>query len=279
MTVLGCRAVRALLAAYHDGELDLQRQATVQAHLRTCATCATERRRLRQIGVVLREAAATRVPEDPGQLGRQVLTRWHVERQQAWPRQVEQWFDDLHLVWAAVGATAATLICVAAVAGLVRAGAREQPASMSALIGAMADPGSNLNPVRLDGRHMLLPRSDPDAPITLMLNRDEAFVALLAVVTREGRVTGVELLPQEPERVPINENAMVALLDAAAHARFEPARADGAPVAVNMVWLLAQTRVVGKATRRGPAPPRPSVVPPGPISERDPHNLADTRLV
>lgn len=275
MTRLSCAAVRRLLTPYHDGELELYQQVAVQAHLRTCPACAAERRALRDLGEALRQAAAAHAGDDAEVLGRQVLARLQYERQMTWSRRVDRWLDDLHLVWAAVGATAATLICVAAVLGLLRAGAHRQPASMAAVIGAMAHPGSNENPVRLDSRRMLLPRSDPDAPmLPLMLNRDDAVVALWAVVTREGRVTGLELLPQEA-RLPIAESAMGALLDAAAQARFEPARAGGAPVAVNMVWLLAQTRVVGKVATIGPEPSPPL---PGPISLRAPVGT-DTRLV
>jgi hypothetical protein len=64
----------------------------------------------------------------------------------------------MHLVWPALGAVAATLACVAAALGLMRLTLREQPSSMAALIGVLADPGSNRNPVSLDGR-LLVPRS------------------------------------------------------------------------------------------------------------------------
>ena len=39
---------------------------------------------------------------------------------------------------------------------------------------------------------------------------------------------------------------MLAMLDAAARARFEPAKSGGAPVAVNVVWLLSRTTVKGR---------------------------------
>jgi hypothetical protein len=44
-------------------------------------------------------------------------------------------------------------------------------------------------------------------------------------------------------------------VDAVSQTRFEPARAlTGAPVAVNMVWLVAQTRVRGKTVTLVPLP-------------------------
>jgi len=146
-------------------------------------------------------------------------------------------------VWPALGATVATVACLAAGLGFMRLALREQPTSMAALIAALADPGSNQNPMALDGR-ILLPQAVPaefmGSPV---VDREEALFALAAVVTREGRVQNLELLVQDSGRSPVGSQAILDLLDAAAQTRFEPARAGGSPVAVNMVWLLAQTKV------------------------------------
>ena len=56
----------------------------------------------------------------------------------------------------------------------------------------------------------------------------------------------LELLLQDAGRSPVGQRAIVELLDAAAQTKFEPARAGDTPVAVNVVWLLAQTRVRGR---------------------------------
>ena len=130
----------------------------------------------------------------------------------------------------------------------MRLALREQPASMAALIGALADPGSNRNPVSLDGR-MLLPR-EPDG--------------MQPAGRRPGRgrvCAGGRRDPRRPRQRrsncccrtragrPWGTRAIVELLGAAAQTKFEPARAGGAPVAVNMVWLLAQTRGARQARR------------------------------
>jgi len=53
----------------------------------------------------------------------------------------------------------------------------------------------------------------------------------------------------------MGDRAIGALVDAVSQTRFEPARAlTGAPVAVNMVWLVAQTRVRGKTVTLVPMP-------------------------
>jgi Putative zinc-finger len=265
MTAWTCRAARRVLEAYHDGELPVEEQVAVQSHLRHCESCAAERRWLRETGTILRDAAVPHVALDPEAVGRNLLVRIPVERQRAFGRRFRASFDDMRLVWPALGATVATLACLAAGLGFMRLVLREHPASMAALISALADPGCNENPVSLDGR-ILMPQQVPaefmGSPV---VDREEALFALQAVVTREGRIQNLELLLQDSSESPVSLRAIHHLLGAAAQTRFEPARGgDGAPVAVNMVWLLAQTKVRGRlaapptAMTRARGVPRPT---------------------
>ena len=264
MSTLSCRQARRLLAEYHDEELPVDLQVNVQAHLRGCAGCLMERRRLADVGALLREGVVARGPEDRSRIERHVLARLHAERQTSWNHSFNRLFEDLHLVWAAAGATLATVIIVCAVVASMALALREQPLSMAALIGAMATPGSDRNPVSVDGR-MLLPRSDPAALVDAIIeDRDDAVIALVAVVTREGRVQNLALLQPDARAVPVGEQDLLELLDQAAQARFEPARAGGTPVAVNLVWLVAHTTVRGSGLVAWPVvhAPRPRVVAP-----------------
>ena len=175
-------------------------QVAVQAHLRDCPACLADRRQLTDMGSLLRSGVAARVPEERGRIERHVLARLHAERQTSWQRQIGGLFEDLHLVWAAAGATVATAVILCAVVASLALSLREQPLSMAAVIGAMASPGSDRNPVSVDGR-MLLPRSNPDALVdSVMMDRDDAVFALAAVVTREGRVRNLELLKPDTQR-------------------------------------------------------------------------------
>jgi hypothetical protein len=74
------------------------------------------------------------------------------------------------------------------------------------------------------------------------LSRDEVVLALNAVVTQDGRVSGVSVLGtvHHPREVS-------PILRALKGARFEPGRMGASPVAVNLVWLLAHTTVKAKA--------------------------------
>jgi hypothetical protein len=133
-------------------------------------------------------ASQAHAASDPEAVGRNLFARIPVERQRAFGRRVRASFDDMRLVWPALGATVATIACLASGLGFMRLVIREQPASMAALISALADPGCNENPVSVDGR-MLLPQQVPaefmGSPV---VDREEALFALQAVVTREGRV-------------------------------------------------------------------------------------------
>jgi hypothetical protein len=201
-------------------------------------------------------------PSDPEAVGRNLLVRIPVERQRAFGHRVRSSFDDMRLVWPALGATVATIACLAAGLGFMRLVIREQPASMAALISALADPGCNENPVALDGR-ILLPQAVPAEFMgSAVVDREEALFALQAVVTREGRVQNLELLLQDSSQAPIGARALHHLLGAAAQTRFEPARSGGgAPIAVNMVWLLAQTKVRARLIEPATAMTRVRTVP------------------
>jgi hypothetical protein len=130
----------------------------------------------------------------------------------------------------------------------------------------LAASGSNQNPVRM-GNRMLLPRADADMIMPAAVfnhdrDNDDALLALSAVVTREGTISNIELLGTEDHvhdaALQRDSRELLQILDVASTARFEPARYEGVPVAVNMVWVLAHTTVRAKI----PAVVEPWHVPP-----------------
>lgn len=246
MDRLRCEAVRRHLPAWHDRELAIDKQIAVEAHLAGCRSCAEEAGALRAISTVLRAAAAVPLPDAIESLSASVVSRIEAERELSLTSRVGRMFEDMHLVWAGLAATAATGACVLAITGLIYFAFPERADSLSAIITALASPGSNMNPVRPDG-HMLLPRVPLDAMVPTMLAHappaeEEMLFALAGVVTREGRVAELEVL-RASER---DRGAVVDLLNTVAAARFEPARMAGAPVAVNMVWLVTHRTVRGR---------------------------------
>lgn len=236
-----CGVVRRQLSAYHDGELEIREQIAVESHLRDCAECRHEARELRSVSAMIRVAAlaTTRSAPDPDAFASNVVSRMKAERAGSIGGQTRALFDDLHLVWAALGATGATVACLAIVFTLFYFATHERPDSVGAIY---AIAGTNQNPLeQLNDLQRLPSALDAAFPEAVSSNEDAVF-ALAAVVTREGRVKNLNLL----EGGEGNRQEVALLIDSMSKARFEPARRGDSAVAVNMVWLYANVNVRGK---------------------------------
>jgi hypothetical protein len=245
MHVLPCDRVRERLEAFVDTEMTLDEQVNIQSHLHECVSCRLEVSELSEIGHALRVAPATgnEVRHETGRITSIILERIRLEQQLSFGVRFRDLFSDMHLVWAGLGATLAMVICIYASASVLQAASRERPDSLAGLIDYLANPGSNENPVRLDD-YMSAPRASFDA--SMAMPTEDAEFAVAAVVTREGRVQNLEVVEEQARALRVKPEVMLAMLDAAGRARFEPARAGGATVAVSMVWLLSTTTVKGR---------------------------------
>jgi Putative zinc-finger len=254
MRTLSCASTRRRLQAFHDRELPVSDQIAVGAHLERCGECANQYAELRFVRAALRATAPGRTTlsalsrEEAAGFNAAIVNRLKAEYDQSFFVRVREMFADMHLVYAALGAAAATAVCVMVMLGMMRFATKERPDSLAAIVNLLAAPGSNANPVDVDAR-MQMPRA-LDAAISADSNADEdAVFALAAVVTREGRIGNLEMLrangarsgARGAEQTRVVEN----LMDAISRARFEPAQKAGLPVAVNMVWLVAHTTVRG----------------------------------
>lgn len=236
-----CAEVRDRLEAFHDGELTIEERVAIQNHLGECVPCSLAIEEMAAISTGLRTMAA-RMCEDhaaePSRVSAGVIERLRVEKQFSMRSQLTDWFQDMHLVWAGIGATIATLICVVGSASVLQAASQERPNSMARAISLLASPGSNDNPLRLN-YEMMAPRASTDPVIEM--SQDDFEYALSAVVSREGRVQGVEVINGMPASGDVN-----AVLNEAYRMQFEPAIDRGGAVAVSMVWLVASTTVKGR---------------------------------
>ena len=248
MTLLTCAAVRRRLAAYHDRELPVAELISVESHVKDCPPCTRELRDLQSVGEALRTAAAPGPADDWTGLAPGVISRMRAEANESWSARTGRLFEDLHLVWIGLASTAATFLCGAVVLGMLHFASPERQGSLVNVIAVMAaPPGSDLNPMRLDTTHMQL----PSLPLTgglvgdtleNQVSQQDMVLALSAVVTKEGRVSGLSVLSNDhDDRQNVSE-----LLKAISEGRLEPAQFAGAPVAVNLVWLVAHTTVRGK---------------------------------
>ena len=251
MDLLGCAEFRPRLAAYYDGELSVEGQIAIDTHVMGCAACAGDARRLEAIGRALRArtVSTNALADTAAGLAITVVSRMNAERDQSVRARVGRLFEDMHLVWAALGAVTSTACCILLIAATMYFTGPGRTDSLAAIMTAMASPGSNANPVRLD-QSIQVPRVRLEGIVPAMLvgrrpsdngEAREQDVALAAIVTREGTIAGLEVLLADGH----GEEMMLSLLDVAAAVRFEPASFAGSPVAVNMVWLLAHTTVRG----------------------------------
>lgn len=244
MNALGCAVARTQLQAYHDGELPVSGQIEVSVHLDYCAACSAELRELRGLGSALRAAGPGRTglhDEEWTGLHASVVSRVDAENTLALAARVREMFEDMHFVYAGMGAAGATVACLTIMLSMMN-------------FAAVTSPGFNQNPVVVDAR-MLMPHAVdqrfyplPD-PAADAHNGDETFT-VSGVVTREGRLMNLELHPEDGQSLPAAgtraARAVETMLDVMAQQRFEPARVGGLPIAVNMVWLVAHTTVRGE---------------------------------
>jgi hypothetical protein len=241
MTARVCRRMRRELSAFHDGELPVSEQIALQAHLRECPDCVAEVREMDDLGTWLR-AGALAVEASPDEwqgLPSMVVSRLKAEDAQSISGMTGRFFEDLHLVWAVLGATGATVACLALICTIF-------------YFGITSPAGSNMNPMVMNARMDLPSAASTEAfPAAALLDQEDLALALDAVVTREGRIAKIEVIQPGDGRSGLSreeQQAVLVLLDAISKARFEPARYAGSrvPVAVNMVWLYASLTVKAK---------------------------------
>ena len=246
MLTWNCGQVRAELSAFYDEELPVADRIAIADHLEGCASCRLEADDLELIGDALQATARVDdVAAMPGlsRLQTDILERWNAEERASFGRSVRNLFDDPHRASASVGVSMVASLCLAVGAFLLAQSPIRHPESLKAAmtLSARARTADIYLP-----RVEMLPRAFAEAimPATVM-NRDDEEVAFTALVTADGYLEDVELIGDRihghrnlPTHAQLSE-----LLNAVATARFEPARAAGAPVSQNVVWLVSHTTV------------------------------------
>jgi hypothetical protein len=249
MTLMTCASVRRRLQSFHDEELPVREMIDVEAHVGTCPPCARDLRDIRSIGDALRDATTPAAADDWAGLQPGVISRMRAEDQASWTARAHRFIDDVHLVWIGLASATATIVLAGSILSIVQTIPlrHDSLAAVFAMLGAPS--GSNLNPASLDGRGLnkgptpvQVPTVPQDGIVYATLENssipDGMMVPLKVRLTTEGLVQGLELLDKR-----MSPGQARDLMDALSRGRFEPAQHGGAPVAVNLVWLLATTTV------------------------------------
>ncbi len=266
MPYVDCVFAQRHLESFVDHELPVNDQVLVESHLRWCTTCAARVEDLQAIGMVIRSRGRREPMSMPSDrelsaTRRELLRVSDAERNRSLEsriRELGRLCADLRFIWPAVGASAAVALCIGLAETMWRATAEQQPTSLAAMIESLSDPGSDRNPLRLDGA-MLVPRvlQNQGAVAHAVLDEhalegDDEVFAVAAVVTRDGKIGTYELLEAGTAATSQHRDAhnddMADLLDAVRQSRFAPAQGPGGrTVAVNVVWLFAKTTVKASA--------------------------------
>lgn len=251
MTGMSCPEVGRALDSLHDDELELERQIAVEAHLSRCEECAARRDELSTIRRLIRCAAAGSESADYDdemltELLLPVVVQMREEGRLGWRARLGHKVAEASSVWIPGGAVAVTAVGALVLAAVLTL-LTPRSDSLAAVLYALANPGSNANPVtRMHG--VTLPTVASASPLPALLRAPSvdltADLALAAVVTREGLVSGVEVLRSSAFSDSFEGN----LSQLTSRIRFSPALYDGLPVAVNVVWLLEQATVRGDET-------------------------------
>lgn len=259
-----CTFAQARLEACLDDELPMGDQVLVESHLRWCSTC---RARVADLQVIRSAVRVRATGADVADRHRQALTsvraevlrRVETERAQSWGtwlQGLERACTDLRFVWPAVGATAAAVLCLGLTTTVWRAASTDEPTSLAGMIGSLSDPGSDRNPLRLDGAISVPRVLNTDGPVVHAVldgHDGDEVLAVAAVVKRDGKIGTYELLGSGPRTAHRTarqggEESVADLLAAVRDARFAPAQwPAGRAVAVNVVLLFAKTTVRASA--------------------------------
>jgi hypothetical protein len=248
MTPLTCAATRRRLQAFHDRELTVPDQIAVGAHLEWCDPCAAALADLRAVGSALRACAPGRMAasiDESGAFQRAVLNRVKAEREAGFFVRVRGMFDDMHLVYAGLGATAATLVCVVIMLSMMRFASAERPDSLAAILSVLSTPvecqsGNDFIDefgcrARFSGRFQ---RANEAA------EEDVVFELDAVVISSKGRVPNIEVLRTRMHRrnVASQVEMIDRLLDSVWSSRVEPANL-WAPSSGNMLRLIERATV------------------------------------
>jgi hypothetical protein len=246
MLTLTCEHVRAELSAFRDEELSVEERIAISDHLDACPSCRVEAADLDEIGAALR--ASSRIEDVavmPGLSGLQtdIIERWDAEENASFSQAVRNLFDDPRRASASFGVSVVASLCLAMCAFLLAQSPIRHPESLKAAMTLSAR--ARTTDIYLPS--VQLPRVNADAIMpAAVVNGDDEEVAFAALVRADGYLDELEFLGERPlgrHNQPATHEELSQLMNAAATARFEPARVAGSPVSQNVVWLLSRTTV------------------------------------
>ena len=262
MKVLDCSAARRRLHAFHDRELSVTDQIAVASHLEWCDGCAAELSDLRVMRAALQAAAPGRAVlthEQASNFTAAVVSRVKAEEQASLFVRVRSLFEDMHFVYAGLGAAAATAVCVVIMLGMMRFATSERPDSLAAVVSLLA------TPLECDLGGDVDNASSCRARLAARFQRahetaeTDAVFTLETIVTRQGKLANLEVLRAGRHGTASQAKLIDGLIDSVTRARFEAAQTLRLPDLSGMLWLVEHATVRANTTKPAldlPLPPK-----------------------
>ena len=259
MKPLTCAATRRRLQAFHDRELSVGDQIAVAGHLEWCDPCAHDMAGLCEVRQALHALTAGRLAlshEESAAFNAGVINRLAAEEAASLLARVQHLFDDMHIVYAGLGAAVATMACLAIMLSMMRFATKERPDSLAAIVNVLA------TPLECESGNDLADTSGCRARWAERFQRanetaeQDAVFTLEAVVTRQGRLASLAVLRKKQGRGVRGADGQLklieGLLDVVSRGHLDAAQTAPVPTSLHMLWLVERATV---RANKPPAPP------------------------
>jgi len=256
MKALDCAAALRQLQAFHDRELPVADEIAVGAHVEWCDACAASLAELREMSSMFAALAPGRRAlsnEDAAVFNATVVNRLKAEDDASLLARMRDMFADIRLVYAGLGAAAATVVCVVIMLGMMRYATSERPDSLAAIVTLVATPleceaaGDTGDIAGCRARwEARFQKANESA-------EKESVFALDGLVTHQsGHLTNLEVLRAGRRGAPGQAKMIEAMLDSVNRLRLESLLPAGTAVPGSVVWLVEHATV--RATIIKPPP-------------------------
>jgi anti-sigma factor RsiW len=268
MKTISCGAVRRRLQAFHDVELPVSDQIAVGAHIEACAPCAealADLTDMRDTLVALAPGRLVLSNDEAAAFSATVVSRLKAEDEASWLSRARAVFDDMHFVYAGLGAAASTIVFVGIALGMMRFADRgslqatnERPDSLAAIVSLVSSPVSCESGADVTEGSGCRARWEARFQRAAESAKQDDVFALDAVVTHQGgRLTSLERLRKGRRSTAEQAELIEGLMDSVCRSRLEVGPTPGAAAQSSMLLLVERATV-----RAGKADPLPSDQPP-----------------
>ena len=255
MKALTCAATRRRLQSFHDRELAFTDQIAVSAHLEWCERCAGALGDLRSIRTTLHALAPNRVAlsqEEAAVFTATVVNRMKAETDASFFSRLRVMFEDMRLGYASLGATAATVVCVVIMLGMMRFATDERSDSLAAIVTLLATPLDCETGNDLADASGCRSRWEERRQRANEWAEQDAVFTLDYVVTEHGRLYSLRVLREARHSSAIAQVRVIEdLLEVVSRSRLDRSTLLELPSSSNnMIWLVEHATV--RATKQQP---------------------------